>query len=247
MLDWVLDGHVVNPRRLHVQVVQQSVGGKLREGVVDDPGDQLGQLPGDLRSDLLYNLLAVIIEKFIDGVSQQLVLTIEKVVQLDINVTNSEVNVKVGDLQELSSFRIYNGVDERVARHLDSRHLGGEGAAALQRQDEHLAIDPVETSDVHLRDRQSYSQGLGACVDFDVVDDELREALDDHVGECCSHHHWGRALLKLHLLNVHGLRGGKVELWDARPHQRSQVFKCLHQAFIELFRSCTLSQIIGEV
>jgi len=113
MLDWVLDGHVVNPRRLHVQVVQQSVGGKLREGVVDDPGDQLGQLPGDLRSDLLYNLLAVIIEKFIDGVSQQFVLTIEKVVQLDVNVTYSEVNVKVGDLQELSSFRIYNGVDER--------------------------------------------------------------------------------------------------------------------------------------
>ena len=129
------------------------------------------------QSHLLYNLLAVIIEKFIDGVSQQLVLTIEKVVQLDVNVTNSEVNVKVGDLQELqrvflvinhfscevevylSSFRIYNGVDERVSRHLDSRHLGGEGAAALQRQDEHLAIDPVETSDVHLRDRQSYSQG----------------------------------------------------------------------------------------
>ena len=72
----------------------------------------------------------MIIEKFIDGVSQQLVLTIEKVVQLDVNVTNSEVNVKVGDLQELqrvflvinhfscevevylSSFRIYNGVDE---------------------------------------------------------------------------------------------------------------------------------------
>ena len=128
------------------------------------------------QSHLLYNLLAVIIEKFIDGVSQQLVLTIEKVVQLDVNVTNSEVNVKVGDLQELqrvflvinhfwevevylSSFRIYNGVDERVSRHLDSRHLGGEGAAALQRQDEHLAIDPVETSDVHLGDCQSYSQG----------------------------------------------------------------------------------------
>ena len=74
---------------------------------------------------------------------------------------------------------------------------------------------------------------LGARVDFDVVDDELREALDDHVGECCSHHHWGRALLKLHLLNVHGLRGGKVELWDARPHQRSQVFKCLKMVKIK--------------
>ena len=78
-------------------------------------------------SHLLYNLLAVVIEKFIDGVRQQLVLAVEKVVELDIDVTDPEINVEVGHLDQLkhrdklisyvgalmnfcylSAFRIYN-------------------------------------------------------------------------------------------------------------------------------------------
>ena len=76
---------VVNARSL-VDVVQESVSRQVREGVIHDSGDQLGELPGYLRphlplqcrqevppdplagSHLLYNLLAVIIEKLIDGV-----------------------------------------------------------------------------------------------------------------------------------------------------------------------------------
>ena len=76
---------MVNARSL-VDVVQQPVGRQVGEGVVHDPGDQLGELAGDLRphlelqggvsghlgpghgSHLLNNLLAVIIQKFIDGV-----------------------------------------------------------------------------------------------------------------------------------------------------------------------------------
>ena len=68
---------------------------------------------------------------------------------------------------------------------------------------------------------------LGRRVDFDVVDDVVREALDDDVRECCSHHHWGGALLKLHLLDLHRLGRREVELGDAGPHQRSQVLECL--------------------
>ena len=53
-------------------------------------------LPGPLAgSHLLYNLLAVIIEKFIDGVSQQLVLAVEKVVELNVDVTDPEIHIKV--------------------------------------------------------------------------------------------------------------------------------------------------------
>ena len=76
---------VVNARSL-VDVVQESVSRQVREGVIHDSGDQLGELAGYLRSHLalqynkevrswpgaashlLYNLLAVIIEKLIDGV-----------------------------------------------------------------------------------------------------------------------------------------------------------------------------------
>ena len=58
----------------------------------------------------------------------------------------------------LPSLGIYNGVDEGLARHLDRGHLGGEGAAPLKGQDEHLSIDPVESGDIHLRHRQPYPQ-----------------------------------------------------------------------------------------
>ena len=68
---------------------------------------------------------------------------------------------------------------------------------------------------------------LGRRVDLDVVDDELRETLNDHIRERCSDHHWGGALLELHLLDIHRLGGGKVELRDAGPHQRSQVLERL--------------------
>ena len=40
MLDGMKDGDMVNTRGL-VEAVQKSVGGKLGEGVIDDPGDQL--------------------------------------------------------------------------------------------------------------------------------------------------------------------------------------------------------------
>ena len=46
-------------------------------------------------SHLLYNLLAVIVQKFIDGVGQQLVLAVEKVVELNVDVTDPEINIKV--------------------------------------------------------------------------------------------------------------------------------------------------------
>ena len=76
---------VVNAGSL-VDVVQQSVSRQVGEGVIHDSGDQLGELPGYLRphlplqhsqevppdllapSHLLYNLLAMVIKKFIDGV-----------------------------------------------------------------------------------------------------------------------------------------------------------------------------------
>ena len=52
-------------------------------------------------SHLLYHLLAVIIEKFIDGVRQQLVLAVKKVVQLNEDVTDPEINIEVGNLYDL--------------------------------------------------------------------------------------------------------------------------------------------------
>ena len=93
MLDWVVlywEGRLegLNARSLG-DVLQQPVSREVREGVIHDSGDQLGELPGYLRphlplqynnvlrswpgadwlgSHLLYNLLAVIIEKFIDSV-----------------------------------------------------------------------------------------------------------------------------------------------------------------------------------
>ena len=44
-------GQVVNARSL-VDVVQQSVSRQVREGVIHDSGDQLGELPGYLRPHL---------------------------------------------------------------------------------------------------------------------------------------------------------------------------------------------------
>ena len=84
VLYWVLHWQVINARSL-VDVVQESISREVGEGVIHDSGDQLGELPGDLRphlelqcrhlpppwssgSHLLYNLLAVVIKKFIDGV-----------------------------------------------------------------------------------------------------------------------------------------------------------------------------------
>ena len=111
VLYWVLHWQVINPRSL-VDVVQESISREVREGVIHDSGDQLGELPRDLRphlelqcrhlpppwspgSHLLYNLLAVVIKKFIDGVSQQLILAVEKVVELNVDVTDPKINIKV--------------------------------------------------------------------------------------------------------------------------------------------------------
>ena len=50
------------------------------------------------------------------------------------------------------------GEDGGVAGGGHPGHLAGEGAAALQREDEHLAVDPVQARYVHLRHRQPYPE-----------------------------------------------------------------------------------------
>ena len=51
MLCRMVDGKMINPRSF-VDVVQESVSRQLREGVIHNSCDELGELPGDLRPHL---------------------------------------------------------------------------------------------------------------------------------------------------------------------------------------------------
>ena len=134
------------------------------------PGDQHGQLAGDGGLHLLDHLLAVVVEELVNSLGQQLVLPIEQVVHLDEDMADGEVHVEILHLQHLDTcltgcyiitpllhlvpLLVGVGEDGGVSGGGHPGHLAGEGAAALQREDEDLAVDPVETRYVHLRYRQ---------------------------------------------------------------------------------------------
>lgn len=76
-----------------VQIVEELVCRKLREGIVHHPGHQLCQLSRDFRLHLFQDLLAVIVEKLVDSVCKEFVFSVEKIVHVDKNSANVEINV----------------------------------------------------------------------------------------------------------------------------------------------------------
>ena len=100
---------------------------------------------------LLDDFLAVVIEELVDCVGQQLILAIEQIVHLDEHLADGEVDVEV----------VHPEPPLLVLEHLgppcggERGQAGGEGAPALEGEDEHLACHLVQTRHVHLGHSQT--------------------------------------------------------------------------------------------
>ena len=103
---------------------------------------------------LLDDFLAVIIEELIHSVRQELVLAIEQIVHPDEDLTNSEVYVEVVHPEP----PLLALEDLGLAPSGERPHTGGEGAAALEGEDEDLALDLVQPRHVHLGHGQPDSE-----------------------------------------------------------------------------------------